>query len=129
VGRLHALRRPYLLAVDNELAVVEEGEGTQAGQVAAGARLGEALAPHLGAGLNAEQVPLLLRSAVVHQSGGDVAHAEDAGQGGGTQLRQDLVALHVVNDAQAAAAELGGPLRGDPARGVQPPLPVQARGE
>ena len=51
---------PHLLAVDDPLVAVAHGLGGEAGDVGAGARLGEQLAPHLLAGEQRTQVALLL---------------------------------------------------------------------
>ena len=52
---------PHLLAVDDPLVAVAHALGRQAGEVGAGAGLGEQLAPDLLAGEQRAQVPLLLR--------------------------------------------------------------------
>ena len=51
---------PHLLAVDDPLVAVADGPGAEAGDVAAGARLAEHLAPHLLAGEERAEVALLL---------------------------------------------------------------------
>ena len=59
------LRRPHLLPVDDPLVAVEHGPGGQGGQVAAGARLAEQLAPQLVAPQQRPEVALLLLAAAV----------------------------------------------------------------
>ena len=55
------VRRPDLLAVDDEAVAVEPGRGPDAGEVGAGTRLGEPLAPDLVRREERLQVALLLR--------------------------------------------------------------------
>ena len=59
-----AARRPDLLAVDDPLVAVRHGPRREPGEVGAGARLAEQLAPRLGAGDDVAdvQVDLLLRA-------------------------------------------------------------------
>src|SRR5438094_8251558 len=54
-------RRPYLLAVHDVDVAVAHGAGRQVGQVGAGARLAEQLAPHLLAREHRHEVAVLLR--------------------------------------------------------------------
>src|ERR1043166_9390815 len=69
IGEMRA-RRPYLLAVDQEMVALIDRASAQAGEIGAGPRLGIALAPDLVAAKDLWQVPLLLRlSAPMNECG------------------------------------------------------------
>ena len=81
------VRRPDLLAVDDEVAVARARRSSAPREVGAGARLGEALAPDLLAGEDVREVALLL---LVRAVGDDrrPGHAEaDHSEGPGASAR------------------------------------------
>ncbi len=111
VGGELRVGRPHLLAVQRPGAVVvAPGPRLDAGQVGAGGRLGEQLAPDLVAVQHRPQVArLLLVAAVRDDRRPEHAHAdhvEDAGDAGRADL---LVDDHLLDRPAALAAELLGP--------------------
>ena len=110
-------RAPDLLAVDDEAVAVALGPRRQAAEVAAGAGLGEQLAPHLVAVERRPQVLGLLLGRAVHQqraTGEDqpdhVQHGRHPGLGALDQPRR------LVLVRQALAAVLDGPVDAGVAR-------------
>src|SRR5690606_21438257 len=100
-------RRPHLLATDDPLVAVPRGPGGHVGEVAAGVRLGVALAPQLGAGDDPRQeASLLIRGAEgdegrPEQVLTDVAETPRAPRPGVL-----LVEDHLLAEVEAAAAVL-----------------------
>src|SRR5205823_13094983 len=124
VGRTGAAG-PHLLAVDDPLVAVAHGPGLQAGEVGAGARLAEQLAPRLAAGGEGQQpaVALLLRAVLDHDGTAHVLsqparRAEGAGVG---DLLGDDAA---VGRAQATSAVADRPGREGPPLTGQPGPPL-----
>ena len=118
-------RRPDLLAGHDPLVAVQLGPGGDVGQVAAGFRLGVALAPQLGAVDDAGQEAVLLGpGAVLDQRGTEEPLAEDADPARGPGLHVLLVEDHLVGDGCAPSAELHRPAQAGPPAGGQDPLPV-----
>src|SRR5581483_4225339 len=107
--------RPDLLAVDDEVVAVGHGAGLQAGEVGAGARLGEALAPeHVGACDRRQEALLLLLVAVHHDAGAD--HVDPLPAAAGRAVIGALLAEdHLADVAGAGAAVLFGPGHRQPA--------------
>jgi len=110
------------------VSAVETGAHAQRGEVAAGARLAEALAPDLVGGQHGrdETAPLLL-AAVVDQSGAEQADAEEVGNlwrvGAGDLFLEDGL-LHLSG---AAATPFGGPAHAEIAGLVELALPLAAQ--
>ena len=113
--RWWAFGGPDFLPVDHVLVAVARGARGQRGEVRAGARFGVALRPEDLTGEDAGQVGSLLLVAAVHDDrGAEHAHAlpADVGRGGlGDLLLED----ELLHRAQAAAAVLLRPVRGEPA--------------
>ena len=85
-------RRPDLLPVDHPLVAVAHGPGAEVGQVAAGARLAEQLAPDLLAGQQRQQVALLLLlGAGVQDRRARPSRCRSGSAGGCTSARAQLV--------------------------------------
>ena len=99
------LRGPDLLAVDDVLVAVEDPGRADAGEVGAGAGLGEALAPDLLVAQDrADDVALLLLAAEHGDGGCEVGEAELVGATRGPRARHLLVVdgLHALGAAAAA---------------------------
>ena len=118
---------PHLLAVDDEAVAVLLGPRGERSEVAAGAGLGEQLAPHVVGAERGAQVLVLLRRRAVAQDrpageheADHVQHRRHPGAGALDQPR----CLVVV--AQPAAAVLDGPVDPGVAGLEQPPLPRHA---
>src|ERR1051326_5940276 len=76
IGEMRA-RRPYLLAVDQEMVALVDRASAQAGKIGARPRLGVALAPDLAAAEDLWKVPLLLRlGAPMNERGAEKTHAD-----------------------------------------------------
>ncbi len=108
---------PYLLAVDHVVVAVAHRAGLQRGQIGAGLRLGEPLAPHVLPGEDlGDELLLLLLGAVVDDGGPDDGHAQPAYE----DVRRCphagslLVVDELLHDGHAGAAVLLGPGRGHP---------------
>ena len=121
-------RAPHLLAVDDEVVAVALGLRRQAAEVAAGARLGEQLAPHLvavaasaaGAGPAARACRTCRRAPPARTSPTMLSTGGTAGLGALDQPRR------LVLGRQALAAVLDGPVDAGVAGLVQQPLPRDA---
>ena len=106
VGELR-VRRPHLLAVDDELVADELGARLERRQVGAGARLGVALAPDLVGGEDLRQIaPALLLGAVRDQRRADHLHAHHADQPRRARPHHLLVDDRLAHDVGALAAVL-----------------------
>ena len=115
VGEL-GLGRPHLLAVDDPLVAVELGPGLEAGQVAAGVGLAEALAPGDGPVQDPrDELLLLLLGAPLQDGRADQGVAEEVGPQGRLGPGELLVQHDGLHEGEALAAVLGGPRRADPA--------------
>ena len=100
------------------------------GEVAAGVRLAEELAPDLVAGEDRRQEPALLRlGAVRDQRRADVVDADAVHQLRRARARQLLVEDRLLRRRRAAPAVLARPEEADVAGVVEPPLPVAQEGE
>ena len=114
---------PDLLAVDDVVVALPLRRGPQAGEVGAGAGLGEALAPPVVEVGGARQEALLLRlGAELHQ------HRAEHGDVEGEQLRRRrrevlLQEDHPLDRGPARAAPFLRPGEGGPALGIQDALP------
>ena len=100
---------PHLLTVEHPLVTVELGLGLQAGDVGAGARLGEHLTPHRAAGdVVGEELALLLRRAVLVEHRQAHAVADDELAVHHRVVALDLAPDLLVGERQAATAVFGG---------------------
>jgi hypothetical protein len=106
-------RRPDLLAVDDPLVAVPDRARRQAGDVGAGARLREQLAPDLLAGEQRAEVALLLLLAAVrddrrrrHPVTDRVAVVRDRRTGGGEPLVDRLLQLRGLAETAVALGEV-----------------------
>jgi hypothetical protein len=109
--RVLRVRRPDLLPVDEPSAVgLRRRPGPHRGEVGAGARLGEELAPHLVAAQQGTEVTrALLGGGVGHQGGADHLHAdevEDACDPVGLEL---LIDDDLLGEGPARASVLDRP--------------------
>ena len=117
-------RRPHLLPVHDEVAVVEPRARPHAGEVRACAGLGEALAPDLlGREERREVAPLLLLGAVRDDRRAGHADADDADVRRRLGARELLEEDRLVRVRRAAAAVLLGPGEPDVAGVVERPAP------
>ena len=121
-------RGPGLLAVDDVVVALAHGRGLEAGEVGAGAGLGEALAPPVVERRHARQEPLLL---LLGAEGDDhrPAHGHVEGQRLRHAVELQLLGVDVVlHRRPIRAAPLLGPMRHGEALGMQdlvrrPPSP------
>ena len=125
VGDL-AERAPDLLAVEHVVVAVALGPGPQRREIGAGARLGEALAPHLVAAQDLRQVVGLLRvAALFDQRRARVQRADevdaDVRRAGARRL---FVEDQLLGRRRAAAAVLRRPVQARVAGVEQAPLPI-----
>ena len=120
-----APRGPHLLAVDDPLVAVPDGPGLQAGQVRAGLRLAEELAPGLLAG---DDVPHVEVDLLLGAVGGDGRGGQQQAQPGGGAQRAELGDLLLHQDDVGAGHGLAvgvlGQARGGPAGQAQPLPPL-----
>src|SRR6185312_1095822 len=126
IGEMCA-RGPHLLAVDDEMVALVDRPGPEAGKVAAGAGLGEALAPALVPGEDRGQVALLLRfGAELDQR--RPQQPDRAVPGEDRRVRPEILLVedHLLDKAGAAPAVFLGPGDADPAGGVHLLLPGDA---
>ena len=121
-------RRPHLLAGDHPLVAVEDGAGLDVREVAAGVRLGEALAPQLVDRLDLrEEAPLLLVGAELDQRRGEEALAEERDPRRRVRARVLLVEDDLLGERRRPAAVLLRPRQPDPAVGAEQLLPLDPR--
>ena len=118
------VRRPDLLSVEDEAIAVEPGGGANAGEIGAGARLREALAPDLVRREERLQVAGLLRLGAAgddRRPGHPEADHADVRRPFGPRLLLEVDRLEAGR--QAAPAVLLRPRDADPAAVVQRPAP------
>ena len=128
VGDLRA-RRPHLLPVDDPLVAVRDRRGGEAGEVGAGARLAEELAPRLAAGDGVADVALLLLVGAVHRDRGRrQQRAEPHRRAQRPELVDGLLDADAVLTREALAVPLGRE-RGERPPGAAEPVPPLTDGE
>ena len=114
--------RPHLAAADDPLVAVGLGPGGERGQVRAGVRLAEELAPDLLAGQHGHEVPLLLRlGAGVEERRARPADAD------GVVGSADAGPAQLVVDHQLPGRDRRRARRARPMRGHEPALGQLAR--
>src|SRR5262245_47161442 len=103
-------RRPDLLPVDDPLVALAHGARPQAGQIRAGGRLREELAPDLLTGERARRIAPLVLFARVGEEGGH-AHAQPDFEvaAGDEEVRFLLAPDHLLDGAPAPASVLAWP--------------------
>ena len=117
--------RPHLAAGDDVGVAPPLGPRLEGGQVAAGIRLGEALAEHVLRRQDTRQVQALLLLGAVHDDGGTRhVEADRVGELGGPRPRHLLVEDGLLHHGGAAAAVGDRPVQPHVARRVELPLPV-----
>ena len=111
---------PHLLAVDDPLVAVQLGLGLERGEIRAGLRFGEALAPgDLALEDLGQELLLLLLGPPLQDGRSDQGVAEEVGSHGGAGPGELLVEHHVLQGREALAAVLLRPGRADPAAVVE----------
>src|SRR5439155_7118191 len=117
--------RPDLLAAHVERIAAELGAGPHGGQVGAGVRLREALAPHLLAGqdLREKALLLLLRAVVDERRADERRPHADVDHARRPDARVLLGEEQLLERRRAAAAVLARPVQARPAALVQAALP------
>ena len=126
VGEL-CTRGPDFLTVDHEPVAVLDGARLKAGQIRAGVRLGEALAPHLVRVQDRREIAsLLLVGAPVNERRADQIQAHVSRQHRSARGGVLLVPDHALDQAGAAAAVFFRPRDADPTGGVHLRLPEAA---
>src|ERR1700674_3231170 len=118
---------PDLRAVDDEMITLNTRVGTQAGQIRAGVRFGEALAPDHFTLENLQQVKalLLLRPAGNEGGAGVIERDETQVIVGRVGARILLVPDQLAGERQPESAVLRGPRDARPAALELPALPRQ----
>src|SRR5215207_11662133 len=120
-------RDPDLLAIHHVLVAVADGCRAQVGQVGAGFRLAEPLAPVLRRVEDAGQPTLLLLvGAPLDDHGTDLPDAVGVVDARRAHARVLLGVDHVLDRCRFAPAPVLGPVDRRPAALVQPALPVLA---
>ena len=120
IGEL-AERGPHLLPVDDVSVAVALGPSGERGEVGAGSRFAEQLAPQLDAAEHRVEVPLLIRRAVRHERGCHHADRHRERADGDIEAGLLLGEDRRLDCSRAASAELLRP--GDP----RPPVLVECR--
>ena len=120
-------RGPHLLTGDHPLVAVEHGAGLDVGEIRAGVRLGEPLAPQLVDRLDLREEPaLLLVGAELDEGRGEEALAEERDPRGSVRPRVLLVEDHLQRERKRPPAVLHGPGRAHPAIRAEHVLPLEA---
>jgi hypothetical protein len=127
--RVLGVRRPDLLARQPPRSVLLAlRAGLDAGEVGAGGRLGEQLAPDLVGRQHRPEVALLLLLGTVRdQRRPEHPHADDVEDPGHARAPDLLVDDHLLQRAEPGAAVLGGPRDGREAALGEPSLPCAPR--
>ena len=117
---------PQLAAVDDIVAILTFRARLEAGEVGAGAGLGKALAPEIGAIQDAgQEIGFLLVSAEMADDRAEQLEAQDR-QAGRVGQRTFLFEDIALDRRPAGAAAVGRPIIGEPALGAQDRLPLAA---
>ena len=117
---------PDLLAVDHVVVAVADGGGAQVGQVVAGVRLGEPLAPVVGGVEDRGEPPrLLLLGAPGDDHGADLPEPVGVEHARCAVLGHDLGVEDALHGGGVAAAVLLGPVGCGPAALVEEALPCR----
>jgi hypothetical protein len=128
--RLVRERRPDLLTRDHPLVAVSHRPGLERGEVRAGVRLGEALAPDLVGGEDRREVALLLLIVAVGDNGRPAhGQAEDVGHLRRTGTSDLLIEDRLLDEARPRPTVRLGPGEAGPAAVVELALPVATEGE
>ncbi len=118
-------RGPHLLTVNHEFVAIQRRTGVERGQIRAGARFGEALAPDLLAGQDfLDETALLLFGAVLENSRSAHRQAEFVERCWRSDTGHFFVEYRTFDDGFTLAAVLGRPRNSEIAGVVEPPLPV-----
>src|SRR5262249_53690934 len=121
--------RPDLLPREAVAVALPLGAGPDGGQVGAGARLAEELAPDLLGGEDLrDEAPLLLLGAVPHERRPDVVDAHLVDELGGLRARCLVVVDRLLDRRRAGSAVLLRPGEPAPAGTMEARLPVAEEG-